>query len=89
MTRRTFLRVLSSAAVAVSVAPLVPDWIAPVVEAGPRWDLGVAGPLTYEMLEQAYQSCVIGVHHPTMGVCSRSVARLMGLVYDVEMEEAA
>lgn len=92
MTRRTFLRVLGSAVAAVAVAPLQP--LAPAAAVGPSWDTTPpAGALTYEMLEEAYKSACLGNRTPTYMVMSPSTfatySRQLGLVYDVEVDEAA
>lgn len=92
LNRRTFLRVLGSAAVGVAAVAVVPDLLVNVVTplaCGPAWDTSTAPPLTYEMLEAAYKSCLIGSEQPTMMIVSRSTARQLGLIYDVELEEAA
>lgn len=87
LSRRTFLRVLGSAVVGAAVASALP---LPVPStAAPTWQAGTTGPLTYEMLEASYRSCVIGREAPTMMVTSVSIARRLGLIYDVELEEAA
>lgn len=87
-SRRTFLRVLGSAAIGALVVPAlpIPDAIA---EAAPvAWPSieASAGPLTYEMLERAYLACAIGREAPTLMIVPASVARRFGLVYDVEVE---
>ena len=91
MTRRTFLRVIGSAAVGAAVVASLPSLgsVAETVPSFPLWGTGTTGPLTYETLEQAYQSACLGSHHPTLGICSASVARQIGLVYDVDLEDAA
>ena len=91
MTRRTFLRVLGSVAVGAAVVASLPSLgsVADTAPASPLWGTGTTGPLTYEMLERAYQSACIGSNAPTMGICSASFARQMGLVYDVDLEDAA
>ena len=90
MNRRTFLRVLGSAAVVVAVPSAAVKAVEVLVPStGPLWSTGVAPPLTYKMLESAYLSACIGQEAPNIMIVSRSVARQFGLVYDVDMEIAA
>jgi hypothetical protein len=90
MNRRTFLRVLGSA---VAIAAISPEVLVPTpapVFAGPAWSAwstGTAGPLTYEMLQRAYESCCIGQEAPNMMIVSASMARRLGLVYDVDVDD--
>lgn len=87
MTRRTFLRVLGSAAVVAALPASLPDLLAAADTASsPVWSTGSARPLTYEMLRASYESCVIGRDCPTLAVCSASMARRLGLVYDVDLD---
>jgi hypothetical protein len=91
VNRRTFLRVLGSAAVAVAAAPLleqIPAFVVPTA-ASPYWDKGSVGVLTYETLERAYLDACIGSEMPNLTVVSASFARKFGLVYDVDLEDAA
>ena len=89
MTRRTFLRVLGSGIAATAVVQAVPEaLVAPASPAWPTYE-AVSRPLTYKMIEAAYKSCVIGSERPTFGICSSTTARYLGLVFDVEFEEAA
>lgn len=85
-SRRTFLRVLGSAAIA-AVAPPILGTPAPLMDPPTYTTYAAAAPgvLTLEMLEAAYKACVIGPRQPTLLVTSRSVARRLGLVYDVEV----
>lgn len=86
MTRRIFLRVLGSAAIGaitVQVLPSLPLVDTPTTVSS--WSLGAAGPLTFEMLEAAYQSCRSGKARPTLAVYPASIARRLGLVYEVEL----
>lgn len=89
MTRRTFLRVLGSAAVAAAATQILPIQPALSAASGPLWDTTAAGPLTLDMLRRTYESCVIGERGPNVMVLSQSTARMFGLVYDVEFEVAA
>lgn len=89
ITRRTFLRVLGSAAIGAVVAPRIP--IPSIEPAATFADFTAAStrPLTLEMLEAAYKACAVGSRAPNLIICHASVARKLGLVYDVEIEEAA
>lgn len=89
MTRRTFLRVLGSGLVGAGIVSVFP--VGPATATPPSWaSFRAAGqPLTYEMLRAAYEACVVGDRGPTLAVVSSSVARRLGLVYDVEIAEAA
>lgn len=92
MNRRTFLRVLGSAAVVTAVPQSVvhiAEALAPKSFFGPVWDSRTAPPLTYEMLEQAYRSACIGQEVPNIMIVSRSVARQFGLIYDVDVDDVA
>lgn len=89
ITRRTFLRVLGSAAVGAIVVPRLP---LPIVEPAATFadfTLASTRPLTLEMLEASYKACVAGSREPNLIICHASVARKLGLVYDAEIEEAA
>ena len=89
ITRRTFLRVLGSAAVGAVIAPQIP---LPVEIPANEWTGFTEAslrPLTYDMLRQAYEACAIGSRGPSLMVMHSSIARKLGLVYDVEIEEAA
>ncbi len=83
-SRRTFLRVLGSALVGAAVAPSVAVAVEPEISLD-AFAAADAGALTMEMLEQAYQKCVVGGAEPTMGVISQATARQLGLIYDVEI----
>ena len=89
MTRRTFLRVLGSGVVASAVVASVPILPSPPLLFG-SWDPPTSGgAITYGMLERAYRECAIGSESPTMGFVSQQTARYLGLIYDVDVEEAA
>lgn len=87
-TRRTFLRVLGSAIIGIAAAP---TGVVPAVVDTPKpswWGAQNATsnkPLTFEMIEQAYREARIGSTGPNMMIVSSSQARLIGLVYDVEI----
>ena len=86
-SRRTFLRVLGSAIVGAVVAPALPSLAAlPVAPSTfTTRSAASAGALTLEMLERAYREASIGRHAPQCLVMHRSVARRLGLIYDVEI----
>ena len=88
VTRRTFLRVFGTVTVAVGVVPVIGplESLTTIPPVASRWSLlGSCQPLTYGMLESAYQACVLGENAPTMGMISSSAARALGLVYDMEL----
>jgi len=95
MTRRTFLRVLGSAAVVAALPSLplpipqdrsislygIPEALNDGTIAG--------GSITYEMMEAAYQAAVVGSERPTVFLTYGSQARQNGLVFDADLEEVA
>lgn len=89
ITRRTFLRVLGSAAVGAVLAPRIPIALPEAPTLTTYVTAPSPGALTLEMLEAAYKACAIGRREPSLMIMHASVARKLGLVYDVEIEDAA
>ncbi len=92
MNRRTFLRVLGSAAVGSVVAQVIPAPIAEALESGPStwWRsqaIGHSEPLSLDVLRRAFEACSKGGAglHPHYWIVSASAARQYGLIYDVEI----
>lgn len=92
MKRRTFLRVLGGITAAAVVAPQVlidavqgdAATLGPL--AGPAWDrLPAIGAVTYEMLERAYREAALGKNRPPVVICSRSMARRYGLIFEMDV----
>jgi len=86
MNRRTFLRVLGSAMAIAVVAPSIPALVDDTITI---WKPRAVGPstLTCEMLEHAYRACVIGQEAPNLMIIPASMARRLGLVYDVDLDD--
>lgn len=91
MNRRSFIKGLFATGVVSAVAPKV-DLLAQLAQAAPssqlpRWvgtsSSETAAPLTYEMLERMYTSCLNAPDQPDMIVmskrCAESVAKHLGM----------
>ena len=91
VSRRTFLRVLGSAAVAAAL-PKVTLISPPGRGVNPFWeswkaaDAAAAGPITFAALEAGYKAACLGRNVPNLAIVSVSVARQFGLVFDVEVD---
>ena len=89
MNRRTFLRVIGSAAISAAIAPT----LSADTPVQPFWNSRRStdsGALTLQMIRDAYEKCSRGGNiGPEYMIVSSSTARQLGLLYDVDLEAVA